>query len=217
MKRQGGSSRSKDFDSADNNVYFHPKVAESIYNALKVFIPSFCSKGLDACCGHGALGLAFQNGIRKENRNVKFDFVDNRPFNLPNFTIIDILRFEPAQKYDVIVCNPPWVPVTLAERIYFKLKNMLNDKGVLFFIVTNTFCYQGVERCRNLKFQKFVFLPRYVFKSSGKHLLDCGILIFKNDDSLDDQFNLDCFIDVPKISKAEWSHERENEFLFKLQ
>ena len=65
------------------------------------------------------------------------------------------------------------------------------------FCINAVFCYQGINRAKKLPFQKWYFLPRYVFQGVGKSLLDCGVMIYHKDDIVpDNAVNLNCFIPI---------------------
>lgn len=173
-QRNGGSQHEP---GGDNNVYFHPRNAEEVVTYLYPhFLPrlqftpmeSICSV-LDACAGDGALGKVFET-----HYNCLVDYQDIKDSGK------SILEYAPEGEFNIIVCNPPWIPVKLAEAIYRHLLTLLAPGGVLLFVINNTFAYQGSERALALPFEKFYFLPRYVFAASGRPLLDCGVMIHHN-------------------------------------
>jgi hypothetical protein len=174
-KRTGGIRSERE---STNNVYFHKQNAEELVKYLEPHFSTLVSlqkmRGLktlvlDACCGKKVLGKVFQ---KKYGCDVIFQDKEEGGQS--------ILEFVPEKLFHIIICNPPWVPVELAEAIYHKLITFLSPGGILFFVINNTFCYQGSDRAKALPFNKFYFLPRYVFKPSGKPLLDCGVMVFHN-------------------------------------
>ena len=156
----------------ENDIKTPPWLADVIFSYLK---PHYSGTQnpliLDACSGKDfVLGYAIKKKIK--NCYLKcFDILIN------NCKIQD---FNFAEKFDIIVCNPPWTPVTEAFEIYLKLKSILTENGVLIFIINNSFCYQGISRAYCLDYQKYYFLHRSAFADSGKKLLDCGVLVFHN-------------------------------------
>ena len=82
---------------------------------------------LDPCCGSGCVGLGLLHLLAKHKYgNVTVDFVDiksaaialarenclaSRPLSNVRFYHQSIFEFAPAQKYDVIACNPPYIPL----------------------------------------------------------------------------------------------------------
>lgn len=181
----------------DNNVYFHRLNAEELITYLKKHFVSLLQlspynppcRVLDACAGREALGRVF-----KEKYGCEVTFQDIKQKGE------SILDYKPGHPFDIIVCNPPWIPVELPEAIYKKLVTLLAPGGVLFFIVNNTFCYQGPDRATALFFNKFYFLPRYTFASSGHPLLDCGVMVYHNGgDMLPDAALLRPFIPLSRV------------------
>jgi hypothetical protein len=187
----GGVSRHKS-TQPKNDIFFHPFVAKKLIENLSVHFNN-PKKVLDACCGDGALGIAIEHCVGS-----KVDYVDinNRP-QFEKAIVCDILNWKPQYKYDLIVCNPPWIPVKAPLRIYWHLVSLLNEHGVLIYIINNTFCYQGAERGRTLRYQKHYELPRYTFMSAGIGLVDCGVMVYHKNNIV--PVTKDCFIYLPKV------------------
>lgn len=165
MKRAGGS-RNRDH-VIDENIEFPLDYADQM---AKYLLPHYSNllvtmKVLDACSGSGNLGSSF---LKYSAGHVCF-YVDE-------FNGQDILQLD-NEKFDLIICNPPW-SLKIALKIYNKLLTLLSDDGILFFVINNVFCYQGSSRAEILKFQKYYFLPRWIFKPSGRPLLDCGVMVY---------------------------------------
>jgi len=196
--KTGGTRKNK---VNDQNIKFIPEVAEIIFNYLKphytIPTPNGTIQILDACCGDGVLGKS----IKKIIENHEYTYQDIKiKLELQDIKINkkSILKEKYKTKFDIIVSNPPWHPVTLSENIYWKLISLLSDNGVLFYIIDNTFCYQGWDRAKELLYQKYYFLPRYVFKWSGKKLLDCGIMVYHRNNLIHSEaMNLNCYIHIP--------------------
>jgi len=211
---------------SDTNVYTDPRVADFIFAYLKPHFDDliFHTQGIktldryirifDACSGKDhVLGNSIKNVISQNiyipNSNLLLTYQD---ICMAGKSILN--SSHGLGNYDIIVCNPPWHPTKQAEEIYWFLVNLLKPDGVLFFLINNVFCYQGRERAEKLLFQKFYFLPRYVFannfkmivdpvsgeeKRKYKNLLDCGIMVYhKNSDMPGEAANLNCFIPIPK-------------------
>lgn len=171
-RRQGGQVLDKNCQLDKNDVYFTWQVTDKIFEYLAPHFEKIDKSPLilDACCGSGVLGNSL-NKILDCQASLYLEDIKKSEFS--------ILDFNPGFAFDIIVCNPPWHPVKECEKIYHHLiDNLLYKSGILIFIIDNTFCYQGQERARSLKYQKFYFLPRYTFQWSGKPLLDPGIMIY---------------------------------------
>lgn len=169
-------------------------VVESLLNEIALINGKTYSI-LDACCGDGVLGKSFKHKIA----NTEIDYVDIDKNNCfyttftDDFYILDILKVKTNWRYDIIICNPPWIPVELPEQIFHHLRTLLAPNGVLFFVINNTFVYQGWKRAITLPIDKYIFLPRYTFASSGNALLDCGVIVSKKETTENK-----CFIHLPK-------------------
>lgn len=161
---------------------------------FKYLKPHFPQKNdiriLDACSGSGNLGFSVcANCDSKSIGHYDCEIKEGK----------DI--FSQEGKFDIIVCNPPW-KLNLALPIYEKLLTLLSDEGVLFFVINNVFLYQGSDRAEKLKFQKFYFLPRWVFKPSGRPLLDCGVAVYHANCELPKKSTqLPCYIPIEKNRK----------------
>jgi len=175
--RPGGThKKTNDDPGVDNNYYFEDYQADFIFQYLKPHI-DFINKPdiLDVCSAGGVLGKAILNlfdvagcnfiDIKKSFWMVKdgdnYDSQDN--FKGQDF--LKPIPKDPHQKFAIIVINPPWVPLITAWEIYKKALTLLALDGVLFFIINNTFVYQGRNRLPHLKFQKYYLLPRNVFNT----------------------------------------------------
>ena len=174
--RTGGKTNSERDGSQD--VAFHPDNARELaqyllphYDRQKDAWPAV----LDACSGDGVLGAAFSRELKALGyKPVLFEAEKKNGF--------DVMDLPAGEKFDVIVCNPPWA-LEQALPIYHHLENLLTKDGVMFFIINNVFCYQGSDRAECLSYQKYYFLPRWTFKPAGRPLLDCGVMVnHKNGD-----------------------------------
>jgi hypothetical protein len=159
---------------------------------------------LDACCGYGALGFTFNKLIPK----AKCDYVDKECPPLwidksisDNFSRKDITECYQRQRYDIILCNPPWT-VKKAELIYHHVINLLKPNGILFFLIQNIFIYQGYDRSINHKWDAWMFLPCYIYSQSGAPKLDCGIGVYINDKPFEQKENR-IFMSIPPSVKKE--------------
>lgn len=191
-KRTGGRQK---ISKKENDIYLNSINALEIFEYLKPHIIQFDNYPdiLDACCNDGVLGRAVSKVL---NNKCCVEFQDIK------FKGESILDYEPYKKFDIIVCNPAWIPVTLPFLIYEKLLKLLKDNGVLFFLINNTFVYQGRDRAVNLRFHKYYFLPRYAFLSAGKPLLDCGIMVYHKSEIPIEAFYLRPFIDLTKVRRG---------------
>ena len=149
-------------------------------------------KGLDACCGTGVLGRALSEYVRY------VDYVDIKQYaGGVKVNLIDILEFKAdkfSDKYDAIICNPPWSPVDLSEKIYHHLLGLLKPHGWLYFIINYAFINTGWKRGAKLGKGIQIPLPRYTFHKSLKickpestGLLD-PVLMINRQDSIDPPF-----------------------------
>lgn len=180
----------------ETDVYFVPEVAELIIKKLLCHLPPRRSRLriMDACAGNGVLGVAMRKVIleKTEHGITGMAFVEKKHG-------VDILTYKDRGGFDVIICNPPWVPVELAEKIYYKCLSLLNDGGVMFYIINNTYVYQGWQRAIKLTFQKYYFLPRYVFSwQNKKKLLDCGVMACHRGKMPAAAAHQNCYIHIPK-------------------
>lgn len=214
-KRNGGISKEgKRNNIQENDVFFDPITAKIIsYNLSAHFIEISTEKNnlkiLDACANNGVLGDSVYYYAKIGNpdqpdiyyQDIKYDI--EQTMTCENMIGGNILDYKPDIKFDIIICNPPWVPVELPEAIFHHLLTLLTDDGILFFVVNLPFFYQGKDRAKKLKFQKLYFLPRYIFKHMGRSLLDCGISVTHKDGHVPaSAASKDCFIFVPpKINK----------------
>jgi hypothetical protein len=148
----------------DNNIYFDPKVAQCIIDQLTPEFPKNPMRVLDACAGRGALGEAVYNYYRGKGEPKIIHYQDIQyPESSDKKIGGSILDYKPLFKYDIIITNPPFTPVTFALAVYKHLMSLLTERGVLIFFINNVFMYQGWERGRELKYSKSYFLPRYIF------------------------------------------------------
>lgn len=215
MANRGGGLKHK--SKVENNIYFNRQYADIVFEYLKTHY-DFLYRGmigntiniLDCCAGNGILGESIYNIIKPNHKDTKLTLLDNRMKIIKTEHECikqDIFNYNTNNKFDIIVCNPPWIPVDVPEAIYHRLIKMLNDRGMLFFIINNTFCYQGVNRAKDLIFQKYYFLPRYTFFNSGKKLLDCGILVYHksyySSIHISNILNNNCFINLPRPGEIE--------------
>lgn len=196
MGRSGGVATG---ETHDQNVYFIPEVAEIMFDYLKPHYADYkCPLILDACCGSGVLGKSLSKILNGKCKTTYHDI---------NMNGQSILEYKTHWKFDIIVCNPPWAPVSTAEKIYHFLISMLSDAGVLFFIINNTFMYQGWERAVELQCSRYYFLPRYVFKWSGRPLLDCGAMVYHKSQVPDNAIPLSCYIHIPPDIEFEYRED----------
>lgn len=179
--RTGGRMNSE--RDHEQNIGFHPQNAKELAEYL---LPHYAGKDkakiLDACSGSvGVLGNAIKESLIHISKKAKYKL-----FNKKQKAILldcidkeegrDILEHS-QKKYDLIICNPPW-KLTESLPIYNHLLDLLEPDGVLIFVINNVFVYQGSDRAEILQYQKYYFLPRWVFKPSGRPLLDCGVMVF---------------------------------------
>lgn len=190
-KKAGGAQGGK-HESMDNNVYFVPEVAKIVIDRLSEKFPKKANFILDACAGPGALGEAVYDWYRARGELPQV-FYQDLAYTDPGDKQVpgDILKYKPGHHFDLIICNPPFIPVTLPEKIYHHLFDLLSKNGVLFFMCNSTFFYQGWERAIKLKYTDVYFMPRYIFdyginkkqkkqKTKGENstvLLDCQWIV----------------------------------------
>lgn len=185
-KRNGGTAKKghRGKPVTDGDVYFQPEVASQMFDILLQrhglpHPPFEESNGvrtypeirvLDACANDGVLGRALAGKIPgavltlQDIKTAGISFLDE------SFGI---------RKFDYIVCNPPWKE-QIAKPIYHRCLELLSPSGVLFFVINNVFMYQGRDRAVAIRCHKYYFLPRYIFKKSGRSLLDCGVAVHHN-------------------------------------
>jgi hypothetical protein len=181
MGNRNGGIKNELSGKKNNDIKTHPTVARMMIDHLS---PHFdlipYPRILDACSGQDiVLGKAIKN--KYESLGKKIESLDYQDREIDGKCI---LSFKPKKKFNIIIANPPWVPVNFALDVYNHLIDMLDYNGVLLFVVNNVFCYQGEERALQLFYQKYYFLPRYAYKWSGKKLLDAGVLVKHNDQKL---------------------------------
>lgn len=188
--RNGGVSKKghRNKPISDGTVYFIPEVASRMFSSLSTHLLKFSVMSnfqnvLDACCGDKVLGRAIEERLG-------FAKVTYQDISISGKSIVDEIK--KPEFFDIIVCNPPWKE-SIATEIYFHLLKLLKPGGVLFFIINNVWMYQGPDRARKILCDKFYFLPRYVFKWSGKSLLDCGVLVYEKK-----QEESSVYIDIPR-------------------
>jgi hypothetical protein len=202
-KRGGGgvSSKGKRNKIQENDVFFNKPVAEFMLNYLKPHLPKRDNlKILDECANDGVLGYTLEKICSEKNT---ISTLDIRDIKINGESALD---HKPDYKYDLIIVNPPFVPVTLPESIYHHLYNLLSDDGVMLYIINSTFTYQGFDRAKELKFQKYYFLPRYTFRSVDRPLLDVGVMMcHKNKIMPINAIKLNCFIPIDReLCKLEY-------------
>jgi len=205
----------------DNNYYFTDYQADFIFNYIMAHMALIKNPHiLDVCSGTGVLGKAILKLFEFGGCN----FIDIKKCSwltkkldcyegADNFIGQDFLKPLPmasGRKFDIIVVNPPWAPLEIAFKIYQKALTLLSPNGILFFIINNTFTYQGRDRLPLLKFQKYYLLPRNCFntnvnrklrkikilndrsipnekkqaKITQQILLDAGIMVYHNDNKI---------------------------------
>jgi len=195
-KRGGGgtATKGKRNNIQENDVFFSKPVAKTFLEYLKPHFDHYIHpKIFDSCANNGILGKTIQDIFDEQDNHAMVsthDIKDNK---------ISAETYHPGQFYDIIIANPPWVPVTLAEKIYHRLNSFLTASGVLIFIINSTFVYQGWKRAVELNYHKWYFFPRYVFKACDRPLLDCGVMIYhKNNDVPHRAVLLKPYIHIPK-------------------
>lgn len=206
MKSSTGGINRRDHVPNDT-VYFPAGYARQMVNYLEPHLYNIPLDGkiLDACSGSGVLGKAFFDLLTKWDQEYNEEFgYESTP---PTLTLaeksygLDVFHLSPEiedHKFDLIVSNPPR-SLSVALPIYWHLVSLLADDGVLFFIINNVFCYQGSKRAETLKYQKYYFLPRWIFKPSGRKLLDCGVMVYHADGKVpDDAVALRPYIEIEK-------------------
>lgn len=158
----------------EQNVSFHPQNAAELadyllphYSRIKQDSP----KILDACSGEGFLGRALLEQVEKFSNEPILNSIDSLYGQ-------DIMQ--ETEQYDLIICNPPW-SLKKSLPIFNHLYSLLAPGGVMLFVINLVFCYQGSDRAEVLNYQKYYFLPRWTFKSSGRPLLDCGVMVCHQD------------------------------------
>lgn len=191
--RTGGKT-SEDRDGAQD-VFFHEQ------NAMEMaqYLWPHCWQPdnnfpylLDACSGSGALGKAFKGVMEtRGSKPVLYSAEIKNGW--------DVMKTNEREKFDVIICNPPW-KLNVALPIYKHLEKLLAPNGVLIFIINNVFCYQGSDRAEELDYQKYYFLPRWTFKPAGRPLLDCGVMVKHENGSMDETAaNLRPYIPLKRV------------------
>ncbi len=184
MKRTGGIAKPGIGTKhvSDGTVNTHPKVADLIFDKMKSegwIKNNHVYRGpeiLDACAGNGVLGYSLMRKITSEYP--RLGSLTRQDISISGKSVTDEIK--PPREFDYIVCNPPWKE-SVATEIYFHLLSLLKEGGTLFFLINLVWLYQGPERAQRIKCDKFYFLPRYAFKWSGRPMLDCGILVYRND------------------------------------
>lgn len=181
---------------SDGTVNTHPKVADYIFEFLEKqgwLENDNLHHGveiLDACCGDGVLGRSLRGFLIRDS--LFRGSTTYQDISISGKSVTDEIK--PPREFDFIVCNPPWKE-SVATEIYFHLLTLLKEGGTLFFLINNVWMYQGPERARRIKCDRFYFLPRYAFKWSGRPMLDCGILVYRNDGLKKGHSS---FIDIPR-------------------
>lgn len=202
-KRTGGTAKRghRNKPVTDGDVYFQPDIADEMFDLLlarhRLAHPIFEEVNghriyadvsiLDVCANTGVLGKSLLSKIPGGKLTLQDIKISGKSFLDENYK---------GRKFDYIVANPPWKEA-IAKPIYQKCLELLSHEGVLFFVINNVFQYQGRDRAVQLKCHKFYFLPRYVFKRSGRPLLDCGVMVYHNgveNASVGDS----CFLDVAR-------------------
>jgi hypothetical protein len=192
MNGRTGGITNNDRDH-EQNIFIHPENAKEIVEYLSPHYKYISGEILDACAGYGTLGQAFLNSVCSSSRSWNLDLIEKANGQ-------DILEHK-GKKYDIIICNPPW-KLKIALPIYNHLLTLLSDNGVLFLLINNVFVYQGADRAKELLYQKYYFLPRYVFKPAGRPLLDCGIMVYHANNKIPYEASLlRPFIPLTRISK----------------
>lgn len=175
--RPGGThKKTNDEPGVDNNYYFEDYQADFIFQYLKPHLENIHEPQiLDVCAADGVLGrsilnlfdnsTAFYLDIKKCGWSIKGGEGCLNTNDLPGHNFLIGQPIERSETYDIIVINPPWVPLLTAWQIYKKALTLLSPGGVLFFCINNTFVYQGRDRLPHLKFQKYYLLPRNVFNT----------------------------------------------------
>jgi len=176
IAKEGVRSNSDEYNPVKNNIFFTHNIANVLLNQLA---PHFKHKEnpkiLDACSGSGTLGLEL---MKYFDYNATLTLQDMEYYNK---SVLD-LSFEPQ---DIIIANPPFVPVTLPESIHHHLHKCLKPDGVLIFYINCTYAYQGWKRAISIPtMNRVYFTPRYLFKPAGKPLLDCCFLITHKDNNI---------------------------------
>lgn len=194
------------YREGNQDIFFHPKNAEEIVEFFYPILKNYnnCTM-LDACCGMKTLGNAVEDII-----NVKKSYYVDIESRTDGIIEKDIREFN--QKADIIFCNPPFHPVTKVVEIYHHLISILNPEGSLFFVIDNSFLYQGRDRAIEILCDKYYFLPRYTFASAGKPLLDIGILNYqKREEKI---YILESFIDITKVLTPYYEYNYVKKSLF---
>jgi len=232
-RRAGGADNPSE-NVIDNDYYFDGETADFIFDYLSPHFSNYPEypRGvniLDLCSGESCvLGISINNILQNSKKKISDKPLSSLMFN--NTTFVDkkfgndLFTFQYKNEYNLIVSNPPWIPVDLAFNIYKKCLQILAPGGVLFFVINNTFIYQGPNRWIGLKGQKYYLLPRYIFdnainrkiriknikarddlddktkaiKCSQPILLDAGVLVYHADNIIPkDAVNLSPIIPVP--------------------
>jgi len=209
-QRNGGRAiAGKRNNIQENDIYFTPVVARQMLDYLS---PHFSDMDIpdiyDECANDGVLGYALCDWFKEnKNQNVPVTYHDIKDDGKSAET------YSPGKHYSVIIANPPFVPVTLPEAIYHNLCKHLKPNGVLIFIINNVFVYRW-KRAEKLNFQKYYFLPRYVFCSTGKSLLDCGVMIYHINNTLPEKaINLNCYIPISKET-CKYGYKKDKKTIF---
>jgi adenine-specific DNA-methyltransferase len=156
----------------EQGVVFTPKyICEFMCSFIPKEIPL---KILEPSCGEGAFLNELINNKNYDNKNcdniiyandISSSFVEKckKEFNNVKYSVKDYINFEPNEKYDIIIGNPPYIRIqnlneTYKNAIknefslitgnldmyhYFILKSikLINNTGKLIFIIPNSFLY----------------------------------------------------------------------------
>jgi hypothetical protein len=107
---------------------------------------------LEPCVGQGHIANTIKEFYTNPKEIVALDIVDR---GYPNTIVTDFLTWEPSQKFDSIITNPPY---SLAKEFVEKGMTLLNDDGVMAMFLKIQFL-EGSKRKEMFK----RYPPKYIY------------------------------------------------------